>query len=371
MNAPLHTRNQNMQENGWMDDMLFDAIMDNCNQEAGGRSSSTSIKSMEPIPKLAGCGAESRTMVDQEQKPEAICEPIQLSSSAISVDLTVSQSAEANWKNCTGTGSNNAKLCSLPDSSPQCCRPQENVGPGSNQSITVTLSINSRLKTMIESGEYVMQFRFVPSETSKIKTLKTSAERELLEDTAESSVSTPASCLTNTGQEHFPEDVEATSLSTDDSDIQEGVEGTANQPLQQKHSTHLVGPTESSVPIDGVNRGGYMDYSGVPENKQALPMMERNLGGVTRPFPERLFHMLTEEKFPDVVAWAPHGRAFHIKHSKEFELHVLPKYFNQTKYRSFQRQLNLYGFRRLHQDLDRGAYYHELFLKGRPNLCSP
>jgi HSF-type DNA-binding len=44
------------------------------------------------------------------------------------------------------------------------------------------------------------------------------------------------------------------------------------------------------------------------------------------------------------------------------------RYFQQSKLTSFQRQLNLYGFNRLTQGRDRGGYYHEYFLRGRPCL---
>ena len=47
----------------------------------------------------------------------------------------------------------------------------------------------------------------------------------------------------------------------------------------------------------------------------------------------------------------------------------MPLHFRQTKLTSFQRQLNLYGFRRITRGKDSGAYYHEFFLRGRFDLC--
>jgi hypothetical protein len=47
------------------------------------------------------------------------------------------------------------------------------------------------------------------------------------------------------------------------------------------------------------------------------------------------------------------------------------EFFNQTKYKSFQRQLNLWGFERITdaKSPKLGAYYHPNFIKGRRELC--
>jgi hypothetical protein len=48
---------------------------------------------------------------------------------------------------------------------------------------------------------------------------------------------------------------------------------------------------------------------------------------------------------------------------------VVPKYFTMKKYESFQRQINGWGFKILNQSgNDKGAYYHEYFLRGMPHL---
>lgn len=92
-------------------------------------------------------------------------------------------------------------------------------------------------------------------------------------------------------------------------------------------------------------------------------------GGVATPFPVKLHQLLEEDKYPEIISWQPHGRCFILRKPQEFLLTVMTKYFKQTKLTSFQRQLNLYAFRRISSGPDKGAYYHELFLRGKSALC--
>ena len=76
-------------------------------------------------------------------------------------------------------------------------------------------------------------------------------------------------------------------------------------------------------------------------------------------------------QFPDeaIIGWLPHGRAFKIRNTKAFIEKMMQQHFKHTKLTSFQRQLNLYGYKRITRGADSGAYYHELFLRDRPKLC--
>lgn len=91
------------------------------------------------------------------------------------------------------------------------------------------------------------------------------------------------------------------------------------------------------------------------------------------PFPARLHAMLEESEnngLEDIVSWQPHGRCFVVHRPKEFAVEIMPTYFKMSKFPSFLRQLNLYGFQRLTaKGGDQGGYYHELFLRGKVALA--
>jgi len=115
------------------------------------------------------------------------------------------------------------------------------------------------------------------------------------------------------------------------------------------------------------------NYKDASTLKDPEPDNTRCRGGVIEPFPEKLHRMLTlveQQDLEHIVHFFSHGRAFIISDSKQFVDEIMPRFFRQSRLTSFQRQLNLYGFKRITQGPDNGGYYHEYFLRGRPALCA-
>lgn len=96
--------------------------------------------------------------------------------------------------------------------------------------------------------------------------------------------------------------------------------------------------------------------------------------GTESAFPVKLHKVLEDAEkqgLDSIVSWQPHGRCFLVKNQSEFVQRILKgpdSRLKQTKFPSFLRQLNLYGFKRISNGRDKGGYYHELFLKGKPFL---
>lgn len=110
-----------------------------------------------------------------------------------------------------------------------------------------------------------------------------------------------------------------------------------------------------------------------PAVDSALPEGEAIArGGVATPFPWKLHEMLEDaakEGNESIVSWQSHGYSFLVHKPKLFVEKIMPTYFNQSKFASFQRQLNLYGFQRLTAGRDKGAYYHSCFVRHQVSLC--
>jgi len=91
-------------------------------------------------------------------------------------------------------------------------------------------------------------------------------------------------------------------------------------------------------------------------------------------FPQRLMSILSDASVSDVISWLPHGRSFVIIRPDCLAERVLSKYFasdprSSTKYPSFTRKLNRWGFRQATRGPDTGAFQHLLFRRDQPELC--
>ena len=96
-------------------------------------------------------------------------------------------------------------------------------------------------------------------------------------------------------------------------------------------------------------------------------------GGCKYPFPQRLFDLLEfidvrKPELASIISWHPNGRAFQVHDRKAFEKQIQPKMFNQSKYASFNRQLNLWGFERIPHQAG-SCYFHPLFQSHDRSLC--
>jgi len=110
------------------------------------------------------------------------------------------------------------------------------------------------------------------------------------------------------------------------------------------------------------NYHDFSDYLGEQGN-----ILKRKKACTT--FPEKLHKMLSNPQFSHIIAWMPHGRAFKILNKKLLMEEAAPTYFYQSKFQSFTRQLNGWGFKRLYKSgANFGCYYHECFLFNLPEL---
>ncbi len=84
---------------------------------------------------------------------------------------------------------------------------------------------------------------------------------------------------------------------------------------------------------------------------------------------KQLHEILSAGAYDDIVAWLPHGQSFMIHKKRVFETEILGKFFKKSKFTSFTRKLNRWGFSRITRGAENGAYFHALFRRDQPRLC--
>jgi hypothetical protein len=130
----------------------------------------------------------------------------------------------------------------------------------------------------------------------------------------------------------------------------------------------LVADLESG---DGATIYKYRDFSNVAEDEieqqpsSATPPPTSSRGSMessirVQKFPVKLYAILAQKEFQDIITWLPHGRSWKVLKPNLFESLVMPLFFEYSNYHSFNRLVNAWSFRRISSGPDRGSYYHEV-----------
>ncbi|KAK1739218.1 heat shock factor family protein [Skeletonema marinoi] len=113
------------------------------------------------------------------------------------------------------------------------------------------------------------------------------------------------------------------------------------------------------------------------DNRKKLPRRLKHVSPSEKeeqqlPFPQKLYMMLESVDrlgLTHTASWLPGGRSFIVKDPIQFMDLTVPHFFKATKFRSFQRQLNLWGFHRISKGRENG-WYHETFIRGCPEMLT-
>jgi len=88
----------------------------------------------------------------------------------------------------------------------------------------------------------------------------------------------------------------------------------------------------------------YRDFSHEEDPDSLTPLTPP---GRVPNFPAKMHAILSRPDLADVICWMPHGRSWRVLKPREFEVRVIPTYFEHAKFSSFIRQANGWGFRRM------------------------
>ena len=173
------------------------------------------------------------------------------------------------------------------------------------------------------------------------------------------------------------------------------LQGSKQESSPLSHSGQLVYPltngslwTEQPGLLDN-QLIGYQDvvdlHNGVnqPIPGNLLPANDAMNGGnlINKNVPaflNKLYSMVDDPSTDELIHWSNSGKSFIVEQQERFSEELLPRFFRHSKFKSFNRQLNLYGFHKVPSVYNRSLvadnevetleFSHEDFQRGRPDL---
>ena len=82
----------------------------------------------------------------------------------------------------------------------------------------------------------------------------------------------------------------------------------------------------------------------------------------------KLYQILENESYKDIIHWTEDGKYFIISNLHDFTEQILPKYYKHNNYSSFIRQLNMYDFHKKKSGQNEHVFHHQNFIKDRKDL---
>ena len=125
---------------------------------------------------------------------------------------------------------------------------------------------------------------------------------------------------------------------------------------------------ETEVVNNNSNKENIIDNKNELEGKETFQKDKYKKKGEYPNFLLKLYQILENESYKDIIHWTEDGKYFIISNLHDFTEKLLPKYYKHNNYSSFIRQLNMYDFHKKKSGQNEHVFHHQNFIRNRKDL---
>eukprot|EP00544_Gedaniella_sp_CCMP2646_P015176 CAMPEP_0202489884 /NCGR_PEP_ID=MMETSP1361-20130828/7461_1 /ASSEMBLY_ACC=CAM_ASM_000849 /TAXON_ID=210615 /ORGANISM="Staurosira complex sp., Strain CCMP2646" /LENGTH=568 /DNA_ID=CAMNT_0049119685 /DNA_START=595 /DNA_END=2304 /DNA_ORIENTATION=+ len=150
------------------------------------------------------------------------------------------------------------------------------------------------------------------------------------------------------------------------------VQGVASPPPPTSGSDTACVPQQNASPEPMPERVARAEQAQpAPSGEEGVARAKMHTEENKLSFPHLMYRLLEDDEYKDALCWREDGLSFAID-ADIFMKKVIAVHFRGSKFDSFKRKLNRWGFRRVMETDAPGTmtFYHRLFRRGFPNLLN-